>query len=286
MNKDWIKTFNEALSVRRIFSTYAISQMLVFNETERFQIGLNCFIKCIAKPECPVGNILILQGGVRHMDSDSYYIRTACGTSEKNVRIFVWEKLVPMVNFDFAKDVSTAIKWIKKNFPGPLTVVGFSMGGVLLWSYLSKGYDDADLYIPVCCPIDLNTFYKKICDHAVFNYLQEEALRKFGVANWEGLLKAAGTTKENHEKFVTEFIPGLNKCSPKWQNKTIWILSSDDPITQRFKKEIKLLENPPLTYWVAGGWHCCLDSIGLAMKLACKFLRLKNKGKVCKIDKL
>ncbi|HKZ41362.1 MAG TPA: hypothetical protein VJ044_10400, partial [Candidatus Hodarchaeales archaeon] len=278
IERGW-KSFSEGASVNRIMSTYLLSYLTSFPESERFQINVDTFLKCLAQPKAPIGSVLILQGGIRHMDSNTYYVRTACSFIPSCARIFLYEKLLPMVNFEFAHDIAACLDYIRTNFPGPIVVIGYSMGGVLLYSYLSLGYDQADLYLPVCCPLDLDRFHETICDHTLFRFLQEKSYERYQVNDHDELLELAGSNRTQHQKFVDDFIPGLNRHRG-WSDKTIYIVSTDDPITPDYRHDLAKLNYPPLTYQVQGGWHCCLNSIFLSARLTGAYLQACHDGEI------
>lgn len=270
------KAVRESLGISRILSTYTLASMVTFPEGDRFQININTYLRCLVSPNNPVGNVLILQGGVKHMNSNGYYVKTACSLLSKKLRVFIFEKLLPVNNSEFAHDVAGCLDFIRTEFPGPTCVIGYSMGGILLYSYLSMGYDQADLYIPTCCPIDLDQFEKAISSHALFKIIQNRAYRSYQVNGYEELLEFSGTSLEKNREFEKAFIQNLNNTSHKWTYKTIYILASDDPVTS--PDDLKLLNNPPLTYWVKGGWHCCLDSICLSAALVNRYIEGYNEG--------
>jgi hypothetical protein len=286
MNK-WeqkLKSLQESFAVSRILSAYTWSNIVKFPDGERFQANMNTFIKCVAMPEKPIGNVLIIQGGICHMNSNSYYIRTACSLLYKSLRIFIFEKLLPMMNFEFSHDVADCLTFIKREFSGPTCVIGYSMGGILLLSYLSMGYDQADLYIPVCCPLDLDRFHNVISSHYLFRFIQNKAYKCYQVDGYEDLLEISGTSTEKIKHFEKNFINNLNDKIDIWIPKTIYILSSDDPLTRL--DDIKLLRKEPLTYYIKGGWHCCLDSIFLSVTLVNRFMKARDDGLKIKPEEL
>lgn len=279
-----LRTIRESLAVSRILSTYTWSKIISLPDGDRFQLNFNTFLRCLAMPKNPIGNILIIQGGVRHMDSNSYYIRTACCFISGNTRIFMLEKLLPAANYKFAHDIASALTYIKTQFPGPITVIGYSMGGILLWSYLSLGYDQADLYIPVCCPLDLNRFHKVVESHPLFRMIQNKACKCYHVDGYEELLEFAGTSLEEVSDFEKNVLVNLNGHTSKWHSKTIYIISSDDPLTSF--QDRYLLKSPPFTYYIKGGWHCCLDSIFLSTLLACRYIKSSYQGKKIRLEEI
>lgn len=280
----YLKSLRQSLAVGRILSAYTLSNIIHFPKGDRFQANINTFIRCLSMPENPIGNVLIIQGGARHMDSNSYYIRTACSFMSRKVRVFVFEKLLPVINFEFAHDISDCLKYIKKHFPGPTCVIGYSMGGILLWSYLALGYDQADLYIPSCCPLNLHSFSEIISTHPLFRLIQNKTYKCFQVDGYQQLLEFSGTTVEQHEEFMNKFIPMLNSQKDKWLNKVIYVLSEDDPVTKL--EDLKLLEKGPLTYLVKGGWHCCLNSTFLTVLLASRFIESISNGESLKVEEI
>lgn len=271
-----IKACQEILSVSRILPTYLWSNVINLPEGRRYQVNLNTFVKCLALPKEAVGNVLILQGGVRHMNNNSYCIRIAGSLISRQIRLFIFEKLLPVCSFYDAHDVAMAIKFIRKEFPGPICVIGYSMGAVLLWSYLALGYNQAELYIPTCGPLDLDRFVKVITENKFFRLIQEKSCRYYGVNNREELLNYVGSSVEEQNKFQEKFIDNLNKYQENWLSKTVYIISSEDPISDI--KDLNLLDKAPLTYVVKGGWHCCLDSIFLSVLLVNRFLKAYSQG--------
>lgn len=270
-----LKQFNDILSVSKIASTYLWSNIVTFPQGERYQANLTTFIKCLSLPKEPIGNVLIIQGGVLHMNSASYYIKTACSLLSKSVRIFIFEKIQPVANFEFAHDVADCLTLIKREFSGPICVIGYSMGGILLYTYLSMGYDQADFYIPVCCPLNMGRFREVLSNHSLFKLLQKRACKRYQVDEYEDLMEIAGSSLEKNKEFEKNFIPNLNKTANNWLSKTIYIISSNDPLTS--PEDLKLLNKIPITYLIEGGWHCCLESILLSTTLASDFLKANPK---------
>lgn len=271
-----LSSMREDIGLLKVVSTYFWSNILTLPRGDRYQVNINTYLRCLSMPKEPIGTILILQGGARHMASNSYYIRTACLFIPTEIRIFLFEKLLPMVNFEFTHDLAEAISLLRKQFPGPLVIIGYSMGGMLLWSYLGQGYDQGDLYIPTCCPLDLNHFRETIKTHPIFKLEEKRTLRSYQVDDYEGLLKFAGTSSQEQRIYTDHFVEGLNQYRDNWLKKTIYLLSSEDPLTKI--SHLELLTEAPLTYVVKGGWHCCLDSIYLSVVLASNYLLARSQG--------
>jgi len=278
LRQNW-QSFREFMGLTRIISTYVLSHIVTFPKGDFYQVGMDTFIECLAMPENPVGNILIIQGGTKHMDPDSYYVRTAGVLMKGNARVFLFEKCRPVINFNFGHDIADVLKFIKEKYPGPTTVIGYSMGGILLLSYLALGYNQADLYIPTCCALDLRDFSNAISSNWLFRFVEERECKMFGVKNKHELYKMAGTSTEETEKFMDTFMDRLNKYKENWVDKTIYVIGSDDPISADYQKWLDSLEKSPLTYVVEGGWHCCLNTVFLTIELACNYIKDLHEGK-------
>jgi len=266
-----LKSIKDIWGLNNIASTYILSSIIKIPDGDRFQINMRTFLKCVCLPPDAIGNVLIIQGGVLHFNSRSYYVKTTCSLLQKNLRVFVYESLYPVCNHDFAHDIASCLTFIKREFPGKICVIGFSLGGVFLYTYLSLGYDQADFYIPVCCPLDMDRFLNVISDHTLFKILQKRACDRYNVKTYEDLLLIAGSSKEESLEFNKSFIQNLNSNKDNWISKTVYILSSNDPITSL--NDLELLEEKPLTYIIKKGWHCCGESILLTVMLISKFLQ-------------
>ena len=265
-----LKSIKDIWGLNNIASTYVLSSIIKIPDGDRFQINMRTYLKCMCLPPDAIGNVLIIQGGVLHFDSKSYYVSTTCSLFQKNLRVFVYESLYPVCNHDFAHDIASCLTFIKREFVGKTCLIGYSMGGVLLYTYLSLGYDQADFYIPVCCPLDMDRFLNVISDHTLFKILQKRACDRYNVKTYEDLLLIAGTSLKENLEFNKSFIQNLNSNKDNWISKTVYILSSNDPITSL--NDLELLEEKPLTYCIRGGWHCCLESILLTVTIASQFI--------------
>ena len=272
MSKSIFQKVLELSAINRILSTYIFSHMVSFSENETTQVDVDTFVTCLAKPENPKGNILIIQGGVCHNDFDSYYVRTAAYlmTIDKtqSSRIFLFLKQRPVISHRHTKDLAKVIAYIKREYPGPLVIIGYSMGGLLLLFYLAMGYDQADFYIPTCCTLDLERFNYAINNNEIFKIAISRGYKNFGVGSKQELFELAGTNEEEHEQFSKTFLNKLNRHVNKWIHRLAFVIGSDDPITEGYNEWIKTLRGDPTMYVVQGGWHCCLDTIYLTVDLS------------------
>ena len=283
IKKTW-NNFRDTLGVFKIASTYMLSNIIKYPEAERYRINSDTYVRLVSNPENAIGNIFIIQGGLKHTDTNSYYIKTSLMFMSRNVRVFLFEKHTPVANLEISHDIAKCVDYVKEHFDGPICLIGYSMGGILLWNYLGLGYDQADLYVPLCCPLDMYNFYETIDNNAVFRYIKRTGYKHFDVISDEQLLEKSGTTYEKHKQCMDNFIPQLNRHRKKWFHKTIYVVSSDDPITKNFEEERKMLKRRPLTYVVQNGWHCCLDSILLGNIITCNYLKERSIGNNPKIE--
>ena len=263
-----LKKVLELSELRNVFWTYLLTQGIELPSSSLFQVNLDTFLKLLFDPCDAVGNILIIQGGTRHMNKDSYYIKTASLFLSRKIRLFIFEKYAPVINHRYAHDVSDCIKYIKEKYEGPVVVIGYSMGGMLLLSYLAHGFDDADMYIPTCCSFDFHGFRSRIENNTLFALLQAKDYEAFGVANYEELLELADTQCAEQHIFMDQAITKFNQHSKNWAHKTIYVVAENDPLTKDHEDTISLLQDPPLRYVVKQGWHCCLSSVHLTAILA------------------
>lgn len=276
--KRYWQIFCDLLGMNRMASVCLLSYTVTIPDGEIFKVNSDTFIQCLSMPRNPVGNVLIIKGGAQHTSPDTYYIRIAAMLLGKSTRMFLFEKNCPVLNFEFSADIADALTFIKYNFSGPTTVIGYSMGGSLLLSYLAEGYDQADLYIPACCALDLNDFMETLSNNWFFNFMLKCQFEIYDVSDKEELLKLSGTTSKRTQKYMNRFQHKLNSTIDKWVSKTVYVIGSDDPISQNYSKWLRRLKRPLLTYVVAGGWHCCLNTIYLTCELVLNYLECLSRG--------
>src|SRR5579875_835942 len=250
--------FNNISNYLHLASSFYISNLITFKHSEKITIDQHTRIRILSKPKKANKNIFIIQGGVYHKNKNSMQLRLTSLFIKKNIRIFAYEKDLPVVNFLYSHDIHKCLKYIKSKFNGKLIVIGYSMGGILLLNYLSYGYDDADLYIPTCCPLDFERFEYTINNNFIFKYILNQNLKAFNVNNMEELFNLAGINLQSYKEFYSNFADRLKKSRKIWKNKTIYIVGSEDPLTITYKNYKNIL---PKTCVVIKGWHCCIDCI-------------------------
>jgi len=263
-----------------ILFTYFIGNNLCkITPYKRYQISKDSFIHHIIKPSNPVGNILLLQGGIGNMDLNSYYFKLFLTFLHQNCNVFVFEKFIPILGPHNSHLIHLCLQHIKTNFHGPITVVGFSAGGILLFNYLSLNYDDADLYIPLCCPVDVSNLKSVFQDHPVFRKIIKSAYNKYQVDDFTNLLLISGSNESDFNDSIANQINRLN-YSTSWIDKTIYILGENDPLTHPCNHQINCLSKKPVTYIVDKGWHCCLDTIRLASHINNNFFQKYSRNSI------
>lgn len=241
----------------------------------KYQINDDSYINCINHSPNAIGNVLIIPGGGGMMDSYPYYIKLTRQYLMKQVRLFVFEKRVPVANIAVIHDIQDAARFIREHFGGPIVLVGYSVGGIVLYAYLAFGYDAFDLYIPVCCSVDTLRFEQSILNNAVFKNVITDACKSFKVNNLRELI-ALGGCIVTHDKYLVMLVRRLN--DKNWTHKVYYILSSDDPLTHPPHECCACLKNKPHTHIVRGGWHCCMKTICLTATVANKYICARDDG--------
>ena len=100
--RDKYEYFKEMFCITRLISPLILTSGIRIPSGDLHQIGPDAFVRCIANPKNPIGNIFIVQGGARHLDAYAYYVKVTSYYVRKNMRVFVYLKLNPVVNFEYA----------------------------------------------------------------------------------------------------------------------------------------------------------------------------------------
>lgn len=228
---------------------------------ERIQLDGDLFLRKIQSNSNPKAIILAIRGGVCHMGAISFYINLMCHILP-DYQVYFFEKLRPMVNFEFSHDVDICLRYLRNNHPDKkIILAGFSMGGILTWTYLSRGYDRADLYIPISAPINLEEFRSNIHKHISYHILHKRVMRDFRVQNDQELLELAGYTQEMQDRNIQEFLPRLITTQNIWQNKTIAVTGTHDTLLESYPLDLEKFPILPYSLLVDKGTHCCYDVI-------------------------
>lgn len=229
-------------------------------------------VKLIQNPVNYEATALVIQGGainMGHVDSYTKILALLC----PRLKIYILCSDKPTINMNMADDVRAAFKVITKHTNRrPYILIGFSMGGILTWSYLSKGYTDFDLYIPISAPIDIFQFDKDIHKYPLFNYLRKTAMKKFKVKTEEELFEKAGLSMDQKILQMNQLKEGLIKNRPSWINKTIVIGGTDDTLLRHYARDLKVYDGIS-TLMIDGATHCCIDVVVYASIIIKAFLK-------------
>lgn len=250
-------------------ATLISSLVKIPDNTPRTQLDGDLFIRLLQNPVLSKGTVLMIRGGAFHMGQETHYMKLSCKYLPEH-RIYTMEKLKPMVNFEFSDDIRKILVYLRSKHEGPLIVLGFSMGGILTWTYLGNGNDHADLYVPVSAPINMPEFKENIDKHFVYRWMKSQILKGFNVKTDQELLRLAGYTPEQQNKTMTEFIDKLKRTSGIWKDKCHPVSGSEDTLFANYQNDLRSafpVSGLPHVTIVQGGTHCCIDVIWYACKI-------------------
>ncbi len=273
------KRLSEFYELKNILIPYISSNFVSLTTEKLIQVNLSTFIRLIQDPVEASGNLLILQGGMRHANKNSYYLKQASYYFDSSTRIFIFEQFNPLIDFNTTSDLIDIFKYIRAKYRGPLVTVGFSMGGILLSAYLAKTQpipEDPNLVITCCNSFDIPSFKKTLDTNSLFKWIRQRDLNAFGFNTYEEL-KTAYQITEEQEEYMNNLIENLNSNVDRWRDVLLWILGSSDPLTLNYKEQLSQFKRPPYTLVCKDGWHCTTDCIRSAIELATEFL-LRKEG--------
>lgn len=228
------------------------------------------YLSMIAEPNDPKGTVLVLQGGVGDPSLNSHYLIQTNKRLGYDYRIFVFQKKGPIISLKDSENLHDSLTYIKSRYQGKVYVIGYSAGGVLLYTYLSRGYNDADIYIPVCCPINLTRFDKIIKEHFIFNMLSQQIYRQYNVRTHEEFLKTQGICLSRYHQYIDKHFDLLNETSKNWADQTYYVIGDGDPLTHPLEWNYGSLRYNPHLLLVKGGWHCCSRTVEEACRVVFK----------------
>lgn len=227
----------------------------------RFQIDEDLYIRLLKDPIDAKCNVILLRGGVFHMSGDASYVKMAVYNFD-NCRVFQMEKYSPLLNYSYAAELSKLIKFVKKNYPGqPVYVMGFSMGGIFILSYLAMGFDEADGYITISAPINFDYFQSVINDHFFYVMHQKKITKMYNKDTIEDVIELFGGDKYFNAEFMQSFTDKLKKHHANFYHKYISIVGTKDRLAKTFLQDCKDFQFPLATIEVEGGTHCCTETI-------------------------
>jgi pimeloyl-ACP methyl ester carboxylesterase len=223
----------------------------------RIQIHDKSFIRLINNPSKPVGTILILEGGPIHFKPEPYYV-TMMRLKLKEYRIYAFEHLDPVIGLNMATPIDHALKTIRHLHTGTLILTGFSIGGMLVWNYLSEGYDSADGYVPISCPVNLRRFYDLIPSNFYCRRLYRKLLSMYNVNTNIDLLK---TLDIDPDQFLIKLDLTYYNLTQKqsWKHKLIWVFGENDSLLESHEHDLKEVQDIKVKK-IPQGTHCCINT--------------------------
>jgi len=253
-------TWKEFREICRAGSASLLSKLIQIPKIDKIQLSGDLFIQQIRSPDNPIANVLVLRGGAFHMGDEGFYVKLTSYLLS-DYRIFLFEKARPIITFDHSQDINTCIKWIKSHYPEKLILTGFSIGGILIWNYLSQGHDLADMYVPISAPFNLINFNQDVHQKFIYQRMCHQAIKFIGARDEKDLVRFGGYDLLTREKYMREFIPALQSTQAIWIDKTFPISGSEDTLFDRYLDDLKKFSGNIKAVVVQGGSHCCLDVV-------------------------
>lgn len=246
-------------------TTYILSLTSNPLKNIRYKVCSNMYLTMLAEPTQPMCNVLLIKGGQQSPGCDSFYIRLLLKYLP-NARVFVIDKDVIMLNhFRDAKDIDICLDYIRCKYTQPIYLVGTSLGGVVLTTYLIEGYDKADGYVSICSSLNVVDFDRRIMKHIYFRYLVNHICRQYSVNNVCDLYRYCGMECHEQEAYMNSYMNKVHKTCSKWKSKIVMIAGSLDPLTPNFVQDMK---DYPIHYiQVDGGGHLSYDTLWYASQL-------------------
>lgn len=238
----------------------------ITKKTIRYQVDSDLYCRKIVNNIKPKRIVLIIRGGGLHFDiHDIPYYCKIFALSCKETKIYIYEKMMPMMSYKEYHDISTCINYIRRENDSniPLLLVGFSVGGIHILNYLSYGKDEADLYITVCSPVNMNYFFKIINTHPIYSRIQKSMCASYNVKTMSEMYKLYAINEEENMLEWNNLILRLqhNRNTLK---KCISIIGSKDCLTTTFTTDITSL--PITVLKIHGGYHVSYDCITTAAR--------------------
>ena len=165
----------------------------------RYQIKDNLYLRFLYNKEKVKGTVLIFRGGCHYFDDDIPHYVKILYHNLPDIRLVMFEKFTPVVNLNDWSQISEAIKFLRNNYPDQkIYLLGFSMGGIFVYNYLSNGADEADGYISVSSPLNMDYFGIAVNNNFLYKRIQTQIYRESGVDNMEEFVELYGIPSEDH----------------------------------------------------------------------------------------
>lgn len=228
---------------------------------DRYQVDEDLYLRLLHYPAHNCPNVILVRGGVFHMSDDASYIKICCNEL-KDFRVFQMEKYTPLLNYEYARELSKLIKFVKRMYPdNPVYVMGFSMGGIFTLSYLAMGYDEADGYVSISAPMNFDYFNKVISNHFFYIQHKKKITNMYGKDTIEDVIAMFGGDPHFNSSFMQSFEDNLCAHHQKFGGKFISVVGSDDRLAKTFGKDCSKFQQPLATIEIEAGTHCCRDVI-------------------------
>lgn len=256
-----MKTVHEIKALGRCVFPYIVGSFVKINE-RKYPCGDGLYISQISDGSGP--NLLLLPGGCIHQSVDHYYLKLV-KFLHPDARVFVLQRKRPLLSYQQAEDISPAISYIKQNYSGPVYLVGFSMGGVCLMSYLLLGRDEADAYFAISAPLELETFLPRVQESRYFSRLIREACEQYGQKSFEDLCRYHGVDPQEQEEYCRQFYSRLVASQPAWNHKFTLIIGKEDIALPDPRETARLLNGfsqPLKVIYIDHASHCCMKCLG------------------------
>ncbi len=233
-------------------------------ESYRIQIKDNNYLRFISNPSNAKGIVLIFKGGCNHFEDELPHYVKILNHYIQDTRLILFEKITPIINFNEFTCVSDCIKHLRKTYPNEkIYILGFSMGGIFVYNYLASGLDEADGYITICSPLNLEYFSVTVESNYLFKIIQNRVYRENNVDNLGEFLGLFGITENEHIDNSANLLNNLKiNTKPNTLRKTLAIIGENDSLTRTFLMD--RINYPIPTLIVENAYHCCINSIEYA----------------------
>jgi len=222
------------------------------------EIEHGIFINQVSKPNNAKANILLIRGGVNHCFGNTYYTMSTRDSFSSDMNCFILETICPNIDPERCVNISKCINYIKSINKIPIYVMGFSLGGLLLMYYLSKGFDEADGYITVCSPYNMKDINDNIYTNIMYYYIYKQTERAFQATSLKDIYERANIDERSLQISLDSFHKNFKDKSEAIKKKLIYIYGSKDIVTKGARDD---LPKNIVKICIDNGGHCCIDCI-------------------------
>jgi len=284
----------------RICIDYMVGLTIVSSDVIRHGITNTCFLRTIKYDIKHKHNILIIQGGIHHFSNQTPHYIKLFASLPINSNIFHLERSDACVHIqNQCSDISSAINYINQHFNNnitsnivvnnnnvnddnyPLTVIGFSMGGACLLSYIASctcnNINNNNIinknvnYITVCSPLNFKHLFNIVNKEPLFKWLYQNQLKQYAVSDMNKLCQRYNTTVDY---VVDEYKSRLKSLNVE-HDKLICLVGNQDVITMSIKSDIQELQFKYQIVNMTHATHCCDTAIHTLHKIVSKHVDTK-----------